>query len=184
MAPRKSQKDSAQGPGRGAPHKRARRGSSLVESDASHNQPIRTDSSQSQGIDAASESISLQPIMSWAALVNHFETEPMTTQIQRHKDWRRTYMKSLHQINANRLPTKMQEADLHMTVSAVSASNRAISILAIHASQRFMPDAFQMALDAMLKTSSFALFVFDVVGTWPLLHSRLLPLQGQHPHES
>lgn len=71
-----------------------------------------------------------------------------------------------------------------MIISAVFACNRAIFILAIHASQRFMPDAFQMALDATLKTTSFAPFVFDVAGTWPLLYLLLPLLQGQHLHEN
>ncbi|KAJ5145176.1 hypothetical protein N7448_002568 [Penicillium atrosanguineum] len=90
MAPRKTQKDSAQGPGRGASRKRARRDSSLVESDAGQTQANRPAIDQSEGMDAASESTLQQPIISWAALLDSFETEPMTAQIQRHKDWRRS----------------------------------------------------------------------------------------------
>lgn len=92
MSSRKNQKDSAQGPGRGASRKRARQDSSLVESEASQSEPNRPGSDQSQGIDAASESALPQQFIPWATLVDHFETEPMTTQIQRHKDWRRTYI--------------------------------------------------------------------------------------------
>ncbi|KAJ5128856.1 hypothetical protein N7526_007022 [Penicillium atrosanguineum] len=95
MAPRKTQKDSAQGPGRGASRKRARRDSSLVESDAGQTQANRPAIDQSEGMDAASESTLQQPIISWAALLDSFETEPMTAQIQRHKDWRRTYIETV-----------------------------------------------------------------------------------------
>ena len=64
MAPRKNQKDSAQGPGRAASRKRARQDSSLVESEASQSQPNRLGSFQSQGIETASESTLPQQIIS------------------------------------------------------------------------------------------------------------------------
>jgi hypothetical protein len=92
MAPRKSQKDTPQGPSRGALRKRARRDSSLVGSQVDASRPSASGSGQERASEDVSESTSQQPIKSWAPLVDSFESEPMSAQIQRYKDWRRTYM--------------------------------------------------------------------------------------------
>lgn len=95
MAPRKSQKDNTQGYSRGPPRKRARRDSSLVESQA-HYQSQRNvqDSDQDQVTRTVPELISRESA-SWSAAIDSFEREPMSSQVQRYKDWRRMYLLSV-----------------------------------------------------------------------------------------
>jgi hypothetical protein len=95
MAPRKTPKDNEQGPARGGQRKRARRDSSQIESEA-RNQSKRNvqDSVQDQATVTVLEPASQQPVTSWSATVDSFERDPMSVQVQKYKNWRRTYLEA------------------------------------------------------------------------------------------